>query len=382
MTKKLIILALGIVLFLPGVVAAPKPDLKKWPAGADPKAIGDRIAARFLASPHFNYGRPGLPRYITYPEVCTWFGALRYAAVTRNKALLGGLEARFMPIFGYERKMVPPPYHVDYNVFGTIPLQLYRQTGNPVYRSFGLWMADTQWEVPAVIETPAREELRAEYEAFARNGLSWQTRYWIDDMFMISAVQTEAYKATGDRKYLDRAAFEMNAYLDEIQRPNGLFYHAPDVPFFWGRGNGWMAVGMAELLTELPADNPYRQRILDAYRLMMETLRSYQRPDGMWGQLIDAPEAWAETSGTGMFTYAMIRGVKHGWLDAELYTPVVRKAWTRLVAYINADNDMTEVCEGTNAKADKQYYLDRNRITGDMHGQAPLLWCATALLEK
>lgn len=28
-----------------------------------------------------------------------------------------------------------------------------------------------------------------------------------------------------------------------------------------------------------------------------------------------------------------------------------------------------------------QYYLDRNRIAGDMHGQAPVLWCAFALLN-
>jgi rhamnogalacturonyl hydrolase YesR len=43
----------------------------------------------------------------------------------------------------------------------------------------------------------------------------------------------------------------MVLYLDEIQRPNGLFYHTPEVPFFWGRGNGWMAVGMTDLLKVL-----------------------------------------------------------------------------------------------------------------------------------
>ena len=30
---------------------------------------------------------------------------------------------------------------------------------------------------------------------------------------------------------------------------------------------------------------------------------------------------------------------------------------------------------------DKQYYYDRPRITGDYHGQAPYLWCVTALME-
>jgi hypothetical protein len=28
-----------------------------------------------------------------------------------------------------------------------------------------------------------------------------------------------------------------------------------------------------------------------------------------------------------------------------------------------------------------QYYLDRAQLTGDLHGQAPLLWCASAFLR-
>jgi len=83
-----------------------------------------------------------------------------------------------------------------------------------------------------------------------------------------------------------------------------------------------------------------------------------------------------------MFTYAMIVGVKRGWLEKEVYAPAARKAWLSLVKYINTDSDVTEVCVGTNKKNDKQYYYDRPRIAGDFHGQAPVLWCAYALLEK
>lgn len=372
----------GALILLPVAAFSQTEGLDKWPRGKTPEEIGNIVSSRYLVSPWFNYGRPGVPRNVTYPEVCTWFGALRFAEITGNDSLIGELEERFLPLFGRDRKMVPVPYHVDYNVFGTVPLTLYRLTGNKAYRSLGMYMADTQWIVPEVIEAPAKPELRAQYEALAAEGLSWQTRYWIDDMFMVSAVQIQAYRTTGDRKYVDRAALQMNAYLDKIQRPNGLFYHTPEVAFFWGRGNGWMAVGMADLLADLPKDNPYRERILNSYRKMMETLRENQRPDGMWGQLIDVPESWAETSSTGMFTYAMIKGVKNGWLDTGIYTPVIRKAWIALTGYLNADGDMTEVCEGTNAKADRQYYFDRGRIIGDMHGQAPMLWCAVALLEK
>ena len=94
----------------------------------------------------------------------------------------------------------------------------------------------------------------------------------------------------------------------------------------------------------------------------------------------DKPELWIETSGSAMFTYAMIMGVKKGWLDKDEYTPIVRNAWISLVDYINKEGDISNVCEGTNRKNDYQYYLDRQSRVGDMHGQAPVLWCAWALL--
>jgi hypothetical protein len=52
------------------------------------------------------------------------------------------------------------------------------------------------------------------------------------------------------------------------------------------------------------------------------------------------------------------------------------------VKYIDANGDIRDVCEGTNKNNDLQYYLDRKRLTGDLHGEAPALWSATALLRK
>ena len=130
----------------------------------------------------------------------------------------------------------------------------------------GLPYADSQWEVPANAKPKEKE--------WAEKGYSWQTRLWIDDMYMITIVQTHAYKVTKDRKYIDRAAKEMVMYLDELQRPNGLFYHAPDVPFYWGRGNGWMAAGMSELLRCLPKKHKDRARILEGYQKMMKSLKA------------------------------------------------------------------------------------------------------------
>lgn len=351
-------------------------NLAAWPKGSSPEEIGRRVADRFIATPHPNFGRPAPPKTITYPEVCAWYGALTFARESKDKNLKEALIKRFEPFFTTEASLVPTPDHVDYTVFGSIPLELYIQTKEQKYLDMGKNIADKQWGPP---EGPRVKE---ESHVFYRMGHTWQTRLWIDDMFMITAVQAQAYRATGDAKYIDRAAREMVMYLDSLQRPNGLFYHAPDVPFFWGRGNGWMAAGTAELLRSLPQNNSDRAHIMEGYKKMMETLLKYQAADGMWRQLIDDPESWPETSSTGMFTFAMITGVKNGWLDKEVYGAAARKGWLALITYIETNGDIREVCEGTNKKNDRQYYLDRKRLTGDMHGQAPVLWCATALMRK
>jgi unsaturated rhamnogalacturonyl hydrolase len=349
---------------------------KNWPAGSSPAEVGRRIAEHFVATPHTNFGRPEPPKQITYPETCTWYGALIFAKETGNKQLTTQLADRFEPLFGSRDTLIPVPDHVDYTVFGAVPFELYMQTKQQKYLDLGKRFADKQWG------PPEGKRVTADSRRFYDKGLTWQTRLWIDDMFMITAVQAQAYRATGNPSYIDNAAKEMVFYLDSLQMPNGLFYHAPDVPYFWGRGDGWMAVGMSELLRSLPKDNTNRPRILEGYKKMMATLLKYQADDGMWRQLIDDPAAWKETSCTGMFTYAFITGVKEGWLNGTAYGPAARKGWLALIKYINDNNDITDVCEGTNKKNDRQYYLDRKRNTGDLHGQAPLLWCTTALLRK
>jgi len=198
---------------------------------------------------------------------------------------------------------------------------------------------------------------------------------------MISTIQAHAYRATKDTIHINRAAREMVMYLKELQKNDGLFDHVPDVPIYWGRGNGWYAAGMAQLLTSLPADNPDRPHILRSYRLMMESLIDYQDASGMWKQILNEPSSWNESSGTAMICYAMATGVKYQWLEQKRYTPMFRKAWLALVDQMNPNGDLRNVCEGTNKKNDRQYYLDRKKLTGDMHGQASMLWTAVALME-
>jgi rhamnogalacturonyl hydrolase YesR len=68
-------------------------------------------------------------------------------------------------------------------------------------------------------------------------------------------------------------------------------------------------------------------------------------------------------------------------LTKKQYLPVARKAWEALVKRIDDNGDVRDVCEGTNKKNDRQFYLNRKRLTGDLHGQAPLIWSAWAWIE-
>jgi rhamnogalacturonyl hydrolase YesR len=354
----------GMLITLTGVHATAQSNyFRKWPAGTSPQVIGKRVAENFIAR-QLEFAQGKRP-YVIYPEVCAWYGSLTVARLTKDEDLKARLIRKFDPLLTPEgSKHISQEPHVDYRVFGVVPLEIFMQARDQKYLTLGQSLADKQWEKT----TP--------------DGITAEARYWIDDMYMITAVEVQAYRATQDAKYIDRAAMTMAAYLDKLQQPNGLFYHAPDSPFYWGRGNGWVAAGMAELLRSLPKNHPKRSRIVAGYKQMMASLLKYQGTDGLWRQLIDHPESWVETSSTGMFAFAMITGVKNGWLPAKTYGPAARNAWLGLVNHVDQTANVTDVCEGTNKGFTIQYYLDRQRKVGDLHGQSPLLWSATALLQQ
>jgi rhamnogalacturonyl hydrolase YesR len=339
-------------------------EFRNWPSGTSPREVGKRVAERFLSQPKETYRNPQPQyHYIGYPEVVTWYGALTFTRVSGEQALNQRLVDRFAALVKDEPDMIPQPDHVDKTVFAAVPLEVYIQTKDRKFLDLGRSLADAQWTTP----TP--------------DGLSDQTRFWIDDMYMITMAQVQAYRATEDRKYIDRAALEMAAYLKKIQQPNGLFFHAPDVPFFWGRGNGWFAAGMTELLRSLPANHPKRPEIMAGYQKMMKSLLKHQGQDGMWRQVIDHEDFWPESSSAGMFTFAMVSGVKNGWLKDKAYARAARKGWLALVGYIDANGDVRNVCIGTNKENSLEFYRNRRRVNGDLHGQAPILWSAAALLR-
>ncbi len=323
------------------------------------EAVGLKLANRFNNQQLSFSSVANLPGD-GYKSACEWYGAIAIANLTGDQPLLNSLVAKFSPLRqNFVEAMFGGEAHVDRYIFGIVPLEIYLQTLDETYRSLGTQVADRQQTTN-------------------------QTRDAIDDMFMMTGLQLQAYRATGDSKYLDFMASTMVDYLS-FQQSNGLFFHnTTQARTYWSRGNGWFAAGMAEMMRDLPETHQYYPTIESGYKRMMQGLLPYQLDSGLWSQVINLPNDpnnWGESSGTAMFTYAMVAGVKRGVLDADTYVPVIEKAWAGLQDQINDNGDIRNVCIGTWYKDSPQEYMGLARLTGDGHGQAPVLWVVAELLR-
>lgn len=365
-----------------------------WPEGKDPVTVGRRVSDQLLSVTPEHYRPTGFydedydsGKVVPYAVISLWANSMEFAHVTGDEDRVRRLSALFKPFLKEKRGVCNADNHVDHAVFGAVALEDWLVSHDEDSLDLGIRYADAQWAKPVDFKLPSPNYLLpyAERLAWWEKGYSPQTRFWIDDMYMIGFLQTQAYRATRDRRYLVRAAKEMCLYLDKLQRPDGLFDHGPGAPFAWGRGNGWMAAAMPILLSHMTAEDvryaASRTQITEGYRRMMAALLKHQRADGLWGQLVDDPESWAETSGSAMFAFAFVSGVAQGILDAETYAPAARKAYLALVERIDANGNVRDVCVGTGQSKDRSYYLARPRRTGDPHGQAPLMWLVTALVD-
>jgi unsaturated rhamnogalacturonyl hydrolase len=345
---------------------APKADDSSWgtwPAGQDPAAVGTKLVQNLLDRTKLDGVSPRSG--LSYLETCSAYGAVRFTTAIGNKDLLDKVIQRYADIVTPGSNLPPRIDHVDRSVFGILPLEMYKGNHDDKYLALGLHYADVQFGAPLNPE-----------------GLSSETRYYIDDAYKISVMQILAFRATQKADYANNAVKEMVAFIDKLQQPTGLFFHGPDAHVYWGRGNGWIASGLAELLLNLPADNPQRGKIMTAYKAMMAALLKYQAPDGRWRQVLDDNMAWEENSCTGYFIFALGEGVNQGWLDAATYRPAVKKAWESLCGQLDDQSNVKDVGVLTEHSNDESYYLQRPTATGNLHGQFAMIWAATVLLDQ
>ncbi|MCH6556539.1 MAG: glycoside hydrolase family 88 protein [Chloroflexi bacterium] len=199
----------------------------------------------------------------------------------------------------------------------------------------------------------------------------------VEDMFFAGAVLGRAFAVTGDNAYVDLLADFIVA--TPTQQSNGLFWHCLSAPHFWGRGNGFAAMGLAETLTYLPTDHPKRQAILAMYRRQMEALPEFQEQSGMYRQVLDFLGSYQEHTATCMIGYAMARGLRLGWLDSS-YGASLSRAWQAVSERTDNAGNVVDGCTGTGVQSSLRDYLDREAISGFDHRTGSMaLWFAVEM---
>ena len=197
-------------------------------------------------------------------------------------------------------------YHGDDLCVGQVYLDMYAK-----YKQEKMWIP-TKARIDWIIENPPIGNIDITKGVSDR----W---WWCDALYMAPAIFTRLYTLTGDKKYLKFAHKEyLDCYEHLYDKDEHLFFrdgkylNAKDEKggkVFWSRGNGWVLGGLAEVLKYLPEeDKKYRPFYEQLLQEMSEKIASLQREDGYWRtNLLNADiYPMPETSGTGLFTYAII----------------------------------------------------------------------------
>lgn len=183
-----------------------------------------------------------------------------------------------------------------------------------------------------------------------------------DAVFMSCPILASVGRLTGDTRYYEMAMKHWRFIQKLDQRPDGIYRNSPLSDAAWGRGNGFPALGLALVLSELPLNSPLRKTFIEGHRIHLEALSRHQDPTGMWHQVIDHRESYREMTCTCMITFSMIRGVRKGWLNEKQYTPIIERAWDAIKTRIGVDGTLVDVCTGTGKQTSIRGYFDRMAI--------------------
>jgi unsaturated rhamnogalacturonyl hydrolase len=207
--------------------------------------------------------------------------------------------------------------------------------------------------------------LRQQLAQQPKNGVGgfWHKKIYPNQMWLDGLYMAEPFYAEYAAKFQEHQDFAEITHqfvlIDQHARDakTGLLYHGwdeskqqdwankttGDSPNFWGRGMGWYLMALVDTLPWYPENDPGRAALLAILRrTAAAAVRVQDRNSGLWYQVLDKPGAkgnYFESSASCMFTYALAKGVRLGYLP-RAYEENANRGWHGIQKqFVQTDND-------------------------------------------
>ena len=280
-------------------------------------------------------------------------------------------------------------YNIDDITPGRVVLALYNKTREEKYRkAAGLLREQLAWQ-------PRNRE----------GGFWHKHRYpyqmWLDGLYMAGPFYAEYTMQFGKPGDFDDIANQF-IWVEQHTRDakTGLLYHGWDEskkqqwanpttgqsPEFWGRGIGWYAMALVDVLDYFPKNHPKRGAIIAILQRLAAAIQPYQDASGVWHQVVNKPNEkgnYAEASASCMLTYAVAKGVRLGYLDKRFDAMSVKGFEGILKNFIETDEQglvhLTKTCSGAGLGGNPyrdgtyDYYIKEPLRVDDLKGVGPFI---------
>ena len=158
----------------------------------------------------------------------------------------------------------------------------------------------------------------------------------------------------------------------------------------WGRALGWYCMAAVDVLEIMPETTPGRDSVVNILRGIYEELPRWADPaTGMWYQVLDQPGRegnYLEATCSAMFSYALLKGIRLGYLDASL-SDYARRTYEGVCStFISTDEAgliSIDACCSVGGlggkqmrKGDFEYYLSEPVRSNDPKGTGPFIWAS------
>ena len=222
-----------------------------------------------------------------------------------------------------------------------------------------------------------------------RGGKPPRYKVWLDGLYMAQCFLARYARKMGDEEALKRVAERflwVSANLTDSK--NGLLYHAgngrDDVcPFHWLRAAGWYAMAQADVVECLSGEA--RDAVAAGFRAFSEKMLAFRDPEtGLWNNLIDEPAEngnRAESSGTAMMAYALLKGARTGALPQEM-ARAGEDAFVRLTEQKLKGSALTDVYLVAAASGEDNYRRESFYMPQEGKGVGPYIMAYAEMLKK